>query len=219
MPVKPDRPTAERCCQIKTEPVNTHGFDPEPQAVEDHPHNKRMVYVQRVPAAGIVHVVARMIGLQPVIRRVIEAPKRQGRAKVIAFGGVVVDHVQNHFDPGVMEPIHHRTESGNTGWPRVARFRCEKADGVVPPVIHKSARAQRAFGFDRLHRQQLDCRHTQVGQMIQHLRRRQPVKRAACGIRYVRVQLRGTAHVCFVDKRFVPVAAQWRAVARKEHRI
>ena len=69
-----------------------------------------MAEVQRVPGAGVVDVVALLVGQQPVVGGVVDALERQRRAALVAFGGVVVDHVEDHLEPGVVEARHHLLE-------------------------------------------------------------------------------------------------------------
>ena len=58
-----------------------------------------------LPGAGVVHVVARLVGHDPVVRGVVEALERQHGPEMIAFGGVVVDDVENHFDAGGVQRL------------------------------------------------------------------------------------------------------------------
>ena len=66
--------------------------------------------VERVATAGVVHVIASVIGRQLVVGTVINAPHGQGGSHLVALGGVVVDHVQNHFNAFGMECRHHHFE-------------------------------------------------------------------------------------------------------------
>ena len=69
-----------------------------------------LLHVQRVAAAGEVHVVARLPGLQPVVDAVVDAAQRQRRPEVVALGGVVVDHVEDDLDAGRVQRAHHHLE-------------------------------------------------------------------------------------------------------------
>ncbi|CPR40896.1 Uncharacterised protein [Salmonella enterica subsp. enterica serovar Bovismorbificans] len=51
---------------------------------------------------------------------------------------MVIDHIQYHFDAGIMESVHHIAESLNTFWTIVARRRRKKAQRVVSPEIFQS---------------------------------------------------------------------------------
>ncbi len=52
-----------------------------------------MACVQAVVGAGIIHVVTRVIANQAIVRGVVHSAKAERGAHVIAFGGVIVDHV------------------------------------------------------------------------------------------------------------------------------
>ena len=67
-------------------------------------------HVERVAAAGEVHVVARVVRQQPVVGRVVDAAQRQRRAELVALGGVVVDDVEDDLDAGRVQGAHHRLE-------------------------------------------------------------------------------------------------------------
>ena len=63
-----------------------------------------------LPVPGVVHVVARLVADQAVVGGVVDAAEAQRRAQLIAFGGVVVDHVENHLDAGAVQRLHHGLE-------------------------------------------------------------------------------------------------------------
>ena len=66
-----------------------------------------LVMFSVLPHAGEVHVVAR-VGRQAVIGGVVDAAHRERRPHLVALGGVVVDHVEDHLEPGgVHGPDHH----------------------------------------------------------------------------------------------------------------
>ena len=69
-----------------------------------------MAQVDRVPGAGVVDVVALLVGQQPVVGGVVDALEGQRRPALVAFGGVVVDHVEDDLEPGVVEARHHLLE-------------------------------------------------------------------------------------------------------------
>ena len=59
---------------------------------------------------GEVDVVARVVGRQPVEGLVVDAAERERRAEVVPLGGVVVDDVEDHLDPGAVQRLDHRLE-------------------------------------------------------------------------------------------------------------
>ncbi|MNF65837.1 hypothetical protein D3C84_476130 [compost metagenome] len=54
---------------------------------------------------------------------------------LVAFGGVVVDHVEDHFQIGLVQVRDHFLELGNLAAGQVARVGGKKRDAVVAPVI------------------------------------------------------------------------------------
>ena len=61
--------------------------------------------------------------------------KRQRRPEVVAFGGVVVDHVEDDLDAGVVEALDHGLELADRAACQVARLGREEADRVVAPIV------------------------------------------------------------------------------------
>ena len=93
--------------------------------------------LQRIPGAGEVQVVLGFSRQEVVVRSVVDTPEAQGWAKMVAFAGVVVDHIQQHFDSGGVERLHHLLELGNlvAAGGGVAGMWREEAEGVVAPVV------------------------------------------------------------------------------------
>ena len=89
----------------------------------------------------------------------------------VALGGVVVDHIQQHFDAGVMAGGHQLAHlMAGLQWiatAAVAVVGCEPAQGAVPPNV---VAARGGIGrVEAEHRQQLHCRDAQlleVGQLL-----------------------------------------------------
>ncbi len=100
----------QRRRQVEAEAVDVHLEHPVAQAVHDELQHVRVPHVQRVAGAGVVHVVAALVGDEPVVRRVVDALERQHRPEMVAFGGVVVDHVEDHLDPGLVHRLHQVLE-------------------------------------------------------------------------------------------------------------
>ena len=102
--------TSQCARQVEAEPVDVHLLHPVAQAVHDQLQHARAAHVQRVAAAGEVLVEARIVRLQPIVRGVVDAAQRQRRAEMVAFRGVVVDDVEDHFEPGGVQRPHHHLE-------------------------------------------------------------------------------------------------------------
>ena len=89
---------------------------------------------------------------------------------MIAFGGVVVNDVENDLDSSGVQIAHHPLELvhllASIAAAGVFRFRREETNGVVAPVVCKSAIHQSLVINVGVHRQQLDRAYTQVFQII-----------------------------------------------------
>jgi hypothetical protein len=100
----------QRRGQIEAEAVDVHLGDPVAQAVHEQLQRMRMHHVERVAAAGEIHVVPRIARHDPVVGEIVDAAERERRAGVIALRGVVVDHVEDHLDAGVVQILDHLLE-------------------------------------------------------------------------------------------------------------
>ena len=105
----------------------------------------RVRQIQRVAGAGVVDVIALLVRHQPVVGRVVDALEGQGRAELVAFGGVVEDDVDDHFEARIVEARDHLLEFlqrlGRVGG--IARIRREEADRVIAPVIRQASFQQK----------------------------------------------------------------------------
>ena len=63
--------------------------------------------IDRITRTSIVDVVALLVRHQAIIARVVDALEGKRRAEFIAFRGMVVDHVENHFDAMGVKLVHH----------------------------------------------------------------------------------------------------------------
>ena len=98
---------------VEAEAVDMHVFDPEPQAFHDHLRPNRMVAVKGVSAACVVVVIVLVAIDQVVVVQVVKPAEREGRALMVAFIGVVEHNVQDHFDPSLVQRLHHVAELGH----------------------------------------------------------------------------------------------------------
>ena len=176
--VKALRLAAQDTGQIKAEAVDVKGLDPVAQAVHNHAQHHRVGQVERVAGAGIVHIGPPPLG-QTVIAAVVQPAKTQGRPQRVAFARMVVDHVQDHLDPGGMKAVDHALHLADAAPPQIARFGGEKADGLIAPVIAQPARHQKAVIDKGLHGQQFNGGDPQPDQMLQHRIGAQPQHGAA----------------------------------------
>ena len=100
----------QRRREVEAEAVDVHLEHPVAQAVHDELDGARVEHVQAVAAAGEVDVAAPVVGVEPVVRRVVDAAQRERRTALVAFAGVVVDHVEDHLDAGAVQALHHGLE-------------------------------------------------------------------------------------------------------------
>src|SRR5690606_15093914 len=104
-----------------------------------------------------VDVVASLLGHQPVVGGVVYTAHGQGRPQLVAFGGVVVDHIEDHFQPGVMQMSDHLLEFADVFRGQVGRVGGKEADAVVAPVVAQVL-VQQVLVIDKgMDRQQLDA--------------------------------------------------------------
>ena len=149
-----------------------HLGQPVTQRVQHQLQGDRVAGVEGVAAAGGVVVGAGVAGLGPVVGQVVDAAEAQGGAVRAGFGGVVEHHVEDHFQAGPVQRVHHRLELGDlpAGLARpdgggVAVVRGEEADRVVAPVVRQPLRDQERLRHVLVHGQQLDGGDAQVQQV------------------------------------------------------
>ncbi len=158
----------QRGGQVKTKAVHMHLLHPVAQAVHHQAQRGRAAGVEGVAGAGIVHAKTAVGRVEPVVGGVVDAAQAQRGAEVAAFGRVVVDHVEDHFQPGAVQGANHGFELGHgtictTG--AVTRLGRKEARGVVAPVVDQ-AEVHQTLVIDKcVHRQQLDGCHTETLQM------------------------------------------------------
>src|SRR6516225_12389916 len=86
-----------------------HVDDPVPQAVEDHAAHDRLIGVKCVPGATVIRVL-RAVLVEDVVYFVCEAPEAEGGPFGISLRGMVVNAVEDHFDPGTVERLDEIAE-------------------------------------------------------------------------------------------------------------
>ena len=129
------RPAAERAGKIEAEAVDVADLDPITQRIHHHLQHAGVRQVQRVAGAGVVLVVARVVGHEPVVGGVVDAAKRQRRAEMVALGGVIVDDIEYHLEAGVVQPRDRGAKLVDRAVLRIALLRREERERVVAPVI------------------------------------------------------------------------------------
>src|SRR6476661_2391252 len=98
-----------------------------------------MKQIQTVASACEIEVEPRILRVQPVVGEIVDPAKTERRSEMISFRGMIINHIENHFDAGSVQAAHHRFELDDllpllsaTG---IFCVRSEKADCVVAPVI------------------------------------------------------------------------------------
>ena len=117
---------------------------------------------------------------------------------------MVVDNVDNHFESGLVQCLHHCLELADGVLRGIASVRREITDRVIAPVVPQTALDQRALVDERMHGHQFDRRDAQALQVLDRRRRRETRIRAAQRGRDVRMAPREPAHVQLVDHRLAP---------------
>jgi hypothetical protein len=162
--------TTKRSGQIEAEAVHVHLRDPVAEAVHDELQRPRVAGIGGVAAAGEVHVVTWVFGAEVVVIPVIDAFPGEGGAEVIAFGGVVIDNVENDLDPCMVEGANHRLEfmqaATGIGRRKISRVGSEETEAVVAPVVDLFAVHEEALIDVVVDGQQLNCRDAQVGEVF-----------------------------------------------------
>ena len=80
---------------------------------------------------------------QAIVGNVVNSAKTERRSKLIAFRGVIVNHIENDLDICRVEVAHHSFELGNLSAQYsaagVLSFGSEEADRIVAPIITQPA--------------------------------------------------------------------------------
>ena len=160
----------QRGGEVEAEAVDMHLFDPVAEAVHYELKHARLGQIEAVAGVGIVDAAARIMGIQPVIDGVIQPSQRQGRPRLAGFRRMVVDHIQEHLDPGCVQGAHHGLELAHNvlrrGAACITSIRRKKGESVVSPVVLQAEPDQAMFVDVMVHRQQFDSRDTQFFQVL-----------------------------------------------------
>ena len=182
------RRAAERAGEIEAEAVDVERLDPVAQRIHHHLQHARMRELQRIAGAGVVLVEARRVGHEPVVGGVVDAAIAQRGPEMIALGGVVVDHVEDHLDAGAVQLRDRRAERVLDVVGGVAVLGREEAQRVVAPVVLQPVLEQMRLVDEGVDRQQLDRGDAELVQMLDHRRRGEAAIGAAQLLRNVLAQ-------------------------------
>ena len=206
--------------QVEAEPVDVHLSDPVAQRVHDELENRRRAHEQRVAGTGGVEVVAGRSIDEAVVGAVVDASEGQRGAQVVALGRVVVDHVQDDLDVGLVEGLDHGLELldlltlGAVGGVGVVRG--EESDRVVAPVVRQALLLQVGVVDELVDRHELDSRRTQVLEVVDDGGLCQTGVGAPQVLGNHRVQLGHALDVGLVDDRLVVLVVRGTVVAPVE---
>ena len=184
---------------------------PVAQRVHDQPQRVRVDRVERVARAREVHVEALILRREAVVALVVDALEGEHRAEVVALRGVVVDHVEDHLDPALVERLDHALEladllAGLAGR-RVRRVRREVADRGVAPVVLQAALEEERLVDDVMDGQELDRGHAELAEVIDRRLGGEAAVGPAQVLAHVGVLHREALDVGLVDDRVAPAAA------------
>ena len=200
---------ATQChCQIEAEAVDVHFLHPVPQRIEHHAHHLRMTNIQGVACTGEVLILSEIGWIQLVVFAVIQSTPGENRPQLATFCGVVVNHIENDFDSGSVERFHHIPELVDLGtWllpRRIARCRCEEPERAVPPVVGFALIGEEFVIHKRMDGQKLHRGHTEPLEVSDHGRVRHSGVGATNLFGHIRMFLRESLDMNFVDHRLRP---------------
>ena len=152
--------TCERRREIETKSIHMHLRNPVAQGIHEQLEGARMLHVQRVAGAGVIHVIAAI-----VLDEAVVAAETQHGAQVIPLTGMIVNDIENNLETRRVQRLDHLLEFAHlptgvatAGICRVGR---KVADGVVAPIIGKPFVFQKLVVHEMMHRQQFNRGHAE----------------------------------------------------------
>ena len=158
--------------QVEPEAVDVHLQHPVAQRVHDELQGVRVTGVEAVAGPGEVLVQPQVAVEQSVVGGVVDSAEVDRGPQMVALGGVVVDHVEDHLDVGIVErPDHglefaHRAAGGLVG--RVLVVRGKESECVVAPVVSQSEFQEALVMHELVHRHQFDGGDVQRPEVFDH---------------------------------------------------
>ena len=193
----------QNCRKVEAEAVDAHFGCPVAQRIRHHLEHALVAQINRIPRSGVVDVIA-FVGCQPVIRGVVDAFERQRRPEFGSFRRVIVNDIQNHLDTTVVEVAHHFLDLVDKGRREIAGLRREEGNRVIAPIVSQFFLDEVIVIDESVDRQEFDCGHAQICDVIDHLRRHHSRERAAEMLRHAGMAHRIAAHMGLVDDRALP---------------
>src|SRR6266513_1923856 len=117
---------------------------------------------------------------------------------------MVVNYVEDDFDAGGVERLHHCLELADRSAGGIARLRGKKTNGVIAPVVTQTLFDEYAVVDETMYRHQLHCGNSQAFQIIDDGGCRQSSISSAKRRRDFAMQLRKTLDVHLINHTLVP---------------
>src|SRR5690606_38285299 len=163
--------------------------------------------------SGVVDVVAWAVRHEAVVREVVDAAKAQGRAELAAFGGMVVDDIEDDLEAGsviVVDDVAKVDPALGRKQPGVGR---EEADRVVAPEVAQPALEQMGAVGPGMDRQPFHRTHAERAQVVEDRRMTDAGEGTPVGLGYLWVAHRESADRHLVDDGALPGGARlWRPI-------
>ena len=164
----------QRDRQVEAEAVHAHVARPVAQGVQGELDGARGAEVDRVAGAGDVDVLGGAVGGVQVVLQVVQAAQGQARPAHPRLAGVVVDHVHDDLQAGLVQDRDHAADlvedglgPGPAGGARgVGGLRGEVGQGRVAPVVRPAPGQQEDLGEGGVDGQHLDRGHAQVLEVV-----------------------------------------------------
>ena len=183
----------------------------------------RVTRVEAVAAAGVVQVTPWLCVVEPVVGGIVDAAEGQCGPHVVTLGGVVVHHVEDDLDAGLVQCLHHRLELADllTALPGrgVPVVRGQEPDRVVAPVVGQAARDQGFLRDELVHRHELHRGDPEPLQVRDNGRVPESGVAAALLGRDLRMAQGQPAHMRLVDDGLVVGGLRRPVVAPVEERV
>ncbi len=101
--------TTQNTGKIKTETIDMHVDDPVTQGSDDHIAYNRVITIYRISTSGIIFILPGF-GISDVVGRIVNSSIVEGVPVLIAFGSMVEDDIQDHFDTCLVKFENHLLE-------------------------------------------------------------------------------------------------------------
>ena len=151
----------QRGGQVEAEAVHLQVVRPVPERVEDEPLGGGRRGIHGVAASG--HIDVGTVGGLAVVVLVVDAAQARGGTAEALLRRVVVDHIEDHLEPGFVQQLDHALELAQHGTGaaelglarRIGGVRGEEVEGVVAPVVGEPLLDQALLAHELVDRQKL----------------------------------------------------------------